>query len=206
MTQQDYTHIALVIDRSGSMSTIKKDADGGVAQFIKDQQAVNGKCTVSLFSFDHEFQTEKDFTDIQQFGEWEIVPRGSTALLDAFGRAITSTGERLAALQDDERPEHVVFVVVTDGQENSSKEWRKEKVLEAIQHQTERYGWTFVYLAANQDAIAEARGFGIPQGQAINYNERSARDVYAVASASTSSLRSGGGYTSMPDHAPEDAS
>lgn len=209
MTQPGYSHITLLSDRSGSIKDIESDVNGGIKTYVTEQQEVPGKCTISLHTFDDVFDVAKDFIDIKDWGEYLVQPRGLTALLDAMARSINLTGERLAALPEDERPEHVLFVVSTDGLENASEEFAvlkggRERIFDMVRHQEETYGWVFVYLAAGQDAIGVGQSMGFQKGRAMNYTPQSVGSSYAVASASTTSLRGGHGYTSMPEDAPDD--
>lgn len=209
MTQPGYTHITLLSDRSGSISGIQEDVNGGIKTYVTEQQEVPGKCTISLHTFDDVFDVEKDFIDIKDWGDYSVQPRGLTALLDAMARSINLTGQRLAALPEDERPEHVLFVISTDGLENASEEFAvnkggRDRIFKMVRHQEETYGWVFVYLAAGQDAIGVGQSMGFKSGRSMNFNPQSVGSSYAVASASTTSLRGGRGYTSMPENAPED--
>ena len=116
---------------------------------------------MTLVQFDTEYEFLHRGVPVQQVPPYRLVPRGMTALLDAVGRAINETGERLAKMDETDRPGLVVFVVMTDGEENSSKEFSKDQVKQMITHQQEKYGWHFTFLGANQDAFAEAGALGI---------------------------------------------
>ena len=194
MTDQSYTHISVLVDRSGSMETIRDDAEGGLRSFLQDQFDLGGKLTVSVFQFDTEYGEVARMASGGPLTGWSLKPRGATALLDSLGRAITATGEDLAALPEDERPGHVYFAIVTDGMENASREWKRDAVFEAIRRQAEQYSWTFVYTAANQDAIGEAAALGIDH--AMNYQATAAgtRASYAAMSQSISAARSGSSF------------
>lgn len=163
MTQQNYSHISYLLDRSGSMWSIWADATGGYESFIKDQKAVPGKATFSLSVFDNQYAPLHSFVDLQSLPDTfpaEIQPGGSTSLVDALGRMIDETGSKLAALPEDERPSKVIFVIYTDGQENSSRELTLEQVRERIKHQTDTYGWDFIFLASNIDVGATVQAYG----------------------------------------------
>lgn len=120
---------------------------------------------------------------------FKLVPRGSTALLDAVGRAITETGSRLAAMKETERPSLVIFVIVTDGQENSSRTFTREKIREMIQHQRTVYKWPFTFLAANQDAFAEAASLGIDPSGAANWAADKIGTAHFATAAKVSRMR-----------------
>ena len=170
------THIAVVVDRSGSITSIRSDTIGGFNTFLRDQQAEPGEATLSLVLFDHEYQpvyTMRPLAEVPELTTETYVPRGNTALLDAIGRTINETGAALAAIPEAERPGRVVFVIITDGHENSSREFNRYRVLEMIRHQSDVYGWQFVFLGANQDAIVEAGSIGIKAANAVSYTASS---------------------------------
>lgn len=167
--RSDLTDITLVVDRSGSMEQVREDAEGGVNSFIAQQAKEPGEALLTLVQFDTEYDFIHKGTPISQVPKYELVPRGRTALLDAVGRAINETGERLAKMDEQDRPGLVVFVVMTDGLENSSQEFSKTNVKEMIERQQEKYNWHFTFLGANQDAFAEAGSMGIHAAGAANY-------------------------------------
>jgi hypothetical protein len=162
--------MTFVLDRSGSMQDTASDTIGGYNKFLADQKALPGDCQMSLAQFDHEYEVRyegKLLKDVPDLTSQTYVPRGQTALLDAVGRTINRTGERLGAMPEADRPEHVVFVIITDGLENHSREFTKAQIKEMIEHQTNAYKWHFVYLGANQDAFAEACAMGIKAANAL---------------------------------------
>jgi uncharacterized protein YegL len=172
MTDRDYVHYIMIIDRSGSMCNISKDMTGGIGTFIDKQlEGVDpDKRTVSFYQFDTVHDELHDFDKLEKAKGYVLSPRGGTALLDAVGTAITKVGERLAALPEDKRPGEVMVVIVTDGQENSSREYTRSKVKDLIQHQIDKYNWKFTYLGANQDSFAEAGAIGIPVAATLDYS------------------------------------
>lgn len=159
--RSDLTDITLVVDRSGSMQAIRDDAEGGVNAFLQEQAKQSGDALLTLVQFDTEYEFVHRAVPIKQVPSYTLTPRGNTALLDAVGRAVNETGERLAKMAEEDRPGLVVFVITTDGQENSSKEFTKAQVKELIEKQQSQYKWQFTFLGANQDAFAEAGGMGI---------------------------------------------
>jgi hypothetical protein len=199
MTNDSITEILVLTDRSGSMDSIAADMEGGLRQFIIDQQEVGGECYLSLAQFDHEYEMVHLGVPIAQVPDYHLVPRGSTALLDAIGRATTELGERLAGMPEDDRPGHVVVLIITDGYENSSRDWNLDRVKARIQEQTDSYSWTFMYLGANQDAIQAGAGIGVQGSHSLTYNASAAgaKGVFAAASAATTRSRGGHfeGYT-----------
>lgn len=162
MTDPNYTAIGIVLDRSGSMSSIKGDAEGALKEFIATQKAQPGKLSVTLTRFDDTAEVAYVNRDIHTIDGILIEPRRATALLDAIGMTITMVGEDLAAMDEDKRPGKVLFVIVTDGYENASKEWTYDKINEAISRQRDEFSWEFIFLAANQDAIQTGTKMGVP--------------------------------------------
>lgn len=169
MTDQNKSHITLLVDRSGSMSSIRSDAEGAVNAFIATQQAEPKPCTLLLVDYDAPgygmTHTEQPWFhvihngDLKDAPKYELHPRGNTALIDAMGQAITMTGERLRGLSEDERPGHVFFVVQTDGQENSSKDWKLPFLIETIKEHEQMWKWTFIFLGSGLDAFAQSQAF-----------------------------------------------
>lgn len=170
--KQDFTHIVMVLDRSGSMHTVVDDTIGGFNRFVDEQKQVPGEATLTLVQFDDQYEfvhQNKRLSNVPPLDRKTFVPRGSTALLDAIGRAVNETGSYLAGLPESERPAKVICVIITDGGENASKEFSREKVFEMITHQQEKYGWQFVFLGANQDAIQSGASLGIAKGSSMSY-------------------------------------
>jgi len=189
--KKNYTHISVLLDRSGSMQSIKDDTEGGFKNFLTEQRALSGEATIELRQFDSEYEQVYGPTPIQDAQELVLVPRGSTALLDAMGKSITETGEWLASLSEDERPDNVVFVIITDGWENASREWTREKVFKLVKQQTDQWHWTFLYLGANQDAIQAGASIGINANTSLTYDPSNTGQTYSVLSASTTRVRGG---------------
>jgi len=192
----DLTDITLVLDRSGSMQACAESTIAGVNTFLRDQRATPGSAKFSLVQFDNEYQSLYEGKDIRgalDLSGETFVPRGGTALLDAIGRTINRTGERLRALAEADRPGKVIFVIVTDGAENASEEFTREKVNEMIQHQRDRYQWDFVFIGANQDAIKTAAGMGIGAANSLTYvqNAVGTQSAFESLTRSVSNVRSG---------------
>jgi hypothetical protein len=177
------------VDRSGSMQAIQQDAEGGVNAFIAEQAKAPGDALLTLVQFDTEYEFLHRGTPIRQVPEYQLVPRGMTALLDAVGRAINETGERLAKMDEADRPGLVVFVVMTDGEENSSKEFTKAQIKQMIQHQQEKYQWHFTFLGANQDAFAEAGAIGIYSDGVADFEPHKVYAAYAGTARKVSRMR-----------------
>lgn len=170
MVNQDYTHLALVIDRSGSMQSIKSDMEGAIQNLLDEQAKLPGKLIVDVTLFDTklEFPVVGETPDkIETAGL--IDPRGMTALFDAIGVTTAKLGERLAQLDETERPGHVLVATVTDGHENSSREFDASAVKALIKTQTDEFSWDFIFLGANIDAAAVGATFGLAEAQTMNY-------------------------------------
>jgi len=196
MTKQNYTDIIFVLDRSGSMESIKDETITGFNVFLSEQQKVPGEATMTLAQFDHEYDMvyeARQLRDVAPLNDDTYVPRGYTALLDAIGRTINSTGERLAGMQESQRPGKVVFVILTDGLENYSKEFNTSRINEMIERQRSAYKWEFVFLGANQDAIATATSMGIAQDAAMTFtaNAVGTGHLYSGLSENIASYRTG---------------
>ena len=190
MTDKDYTHIAMVVDRSGSMATIAGDMNGAILALLGDQAKQDGYCVVDITTFDDKI--ERPYVNVRPDDvKGEVIhPRGLTALNDALGKTIVELGERFAAMPDDERPGLVVFVVVTDGYENHSKEYKTDQVKAMIKEQSERWGWQFMYLATNVDAFDTGRDYGFDPGSTINFAASSA-GTQNVAGATSNVISKG---------------
>lgn len=188
--RNDLTDLTMVVDRSGSMASCRNDAEGGINTFIQQQKELPGECLFSLVQFDTDYEFVHKARPIHDIKlAYALVPRGNTALLDAVGRAIIETGERLKAMDESQRPGLVVFVIITDGQENSSHEFTREKIKEMIEHQQTAYKWQFTFLGANQDAFAEAGAMGILRSGIANYAEEKTAGGLIAASANVSRMR-----------------
>lgn len=193
MTDQSYTHLALLVDRSGSMATIASDMNGGITQLLADQAKLPGTIRVDITTFDDKIEHPyQDVTPEQVTGP-VLVPRGMTALNDALGQTIVTLGERFAALVEDDRPGTVIFVVVTDGAENASHEYTDQQVRALVLEQQERWNWQFIFLAANIDAFATGTHYGFSQAQTMQYapTAHGAAQSFAAASAGVTRTRSG---------------
>jgi Mg-chelatase subunit ChlD len=193
---KDATHIAVLLDRSGSMGDIKDDAIGGFNCFLKEQQAAGANATLTLVQFDTEstdvVHESMPILEVPDLNHQTFQPRGGTPLLDALGQTIDGTGRALAAIPEANRPNKVVFVVITDGQENSSRQHTKASVKEKIDHQSEQYNWQFVFLGANQNAFDEAGAVGIAVGNAANFAPARMQVAFAATAVNVASYRRSG--------------
>lgn len=163
--KKDYTHITVILDRSGSMESIRDDTIGGFNAFLKMQNAEQGTATLTLVQFDSQDPYEiihrfKPIGDVPALTRETFVPRATTPLLDALGRGINDLEKSIGDLKKAARPSRVVFVVVTDGRENASGEFRKDQIEKMVKEKTES-DWQFVFLSADLDAIGDAMAVGI---------------------------------------------
>jgi len=159
-----FTYIVMLLDRSGSMMSLRNDTIGGFNAFVAEQKKVSGQAVLTLAQFDDKFQIDYEACDIQlvpALTPETFVPRGGTALRDAFARLVTATGAKLSGMKEEERPENVIFVVITDGAENASKEVSPAVLKEMIDVQTKTYNWKFLFLGANMDAALVGNSMGV---------------------------------------------
>ena len=189
--QADSVHISFLLDRSGSMSSIRDDVIGGFNQFLREQQARPGACRMTFVQFDSQapFEVLAEAADVRAIAPLDAAryaPRGGTPLLDALGRLL-----ELAERRARGRDEDAVIVVFTDGQENASGTWTRAALFERIEALKAR-GWAFVFLGANQDSYEEAGGLGFAAGSTSNWHERSSRAAFEQLDRSVGSYRSKG--------------
>ena len=189
MTDPTYTDITMVLDRSGSMQSIKDDTIGGFDAFISEQRRLPGRCTVSLVQFDNVYEEVYTGRDLADVPSLTLVPRGSTAMLDAIGRAVNATGARLAAMPEDRRPGTVIVGIMTDGLENASREFTYPMVKAVIEQQEQVYGWTFMYMGANQDAIEVGASLGVARDRSLTYAGPKVAAAMGAYSASVGTIR-----------------
>ncbi len=168
MTDPNYTAMLLVVDRSGSMTDIRDDMVGGLTTMLAEQAAEPGLLTVDIVTFDTEIELQCSLADPKDV-TIRLEPRGGTALFDAIGQSVTAFGRVLAALPEHARPETVQVVVVTDGEENSSREYPLDAVRTLVTQQKERYSWDFVFLGANQDAVFSGERLGFDAGSSMTF-------------------------------------
>lgn len=192
----DYTDITIILDRSGSMEIRKADTEGGLANFIEQQKQVPGKVTLSLIQFDEQYEVVYSGQPINDVGPHKFEPRGSTALLDAVGKTIVNTGERFSALPEADRPGLVVFVIITDGQENASREYNKAQVQKMVQEQTDVYKWQFTFMGADQDAWLNAQSVGMQNAAAVISSQGSQGFQGALGAVGNNVKRMRAAYTS----------
>jgi len=191
--KKNYTHIEVVLDRSGSMSSIRDKTIDSFNEFISKQKAVKGKATVSLRQFDDEYQTDYEMIkikDAEKLNQETYQPRGMTALLDAIGKTVILLGEKLSLMNKKERPERVIFCVQTDGMENSSKEFSSNDIQQLIKTQEKDYNWQFVFLGAGLESVKSAISYGFSTNKSATYSKENILSAVTGVSCLVSSLRS----------------
>ena len=192
--KKDLTELVFIIDRSGSMSGLESDTIGGYNAMLEKQKKEQGVAVITTVLFDDKYELLHDRINIrgvEPITEKDYFVRGSTALLDAVGKTINKIGRVQKHTADNERAEKVMFVITTDGMENASREFSREKIREMITHQKVKYGWEFIFLGANIDSAETAESFGIGRDMAADYNADSegTRLNYEVISQTVSDIR-----------------
>ena len=191
--KKGYTHIVMIVDRSGSMSNLVSDVVGGYDSFVKDQKKAEGTATMTLVQFDNRYEVNYEFMDIQEVPKIDYIPRGLTAMLDAIGKTISSTGEALAKMDESQRPEKVIVMIQTDGAENDSREYTHESIKNMIKTQEDEFNWDFVFLGANINAKNTAVDIGIKSANAMTFaaNSRGMTSALNSVSENLSNVRGG---------------
>ena len=167
------TEVVFILDKSGSMAGLESDTIGGFNSMLEKQRKVEGEAIVSTVLFNSRFaviHNRVNIVEVKPLTQKEYVVSGMTALLDAVGRAIHKIRHIYAETLLEERPSKVLFIITTDGMENSSREYSYSKLQQMIQEVKEKYNWEFLFLGANIDAIGEAKKFGIDQEHAVQYH------------------------------------
>ena len=171
--KKNLTEIVFILDRSGSMSGLEQDTIGGFNSLIEKQKKEDGEAYISTVLFDHISEVLHDRVDLKKIKpmtEDEYYVRGSTALLDAVGGAINHIGNVHKYARKEDVPEKTIFVIMTDGYENASTNYRYNEIRRMIARQKKKYGWKFMFLGANIDAVSEARKFGVDEEMAVEYH------------------------------------
>jgi uncharacterized protein YegL len=190
------TELVCILDKSGSMGGLEKDTIGGYNAMLEKQQAVEGECRVTTVLFNNNYELLHDRIDsraVSPLSEKEYQVGGSTALIDAIGGTIHKIARVQRNTADDYRAEKVMFVIITDGEENSSREYSAKRVKEMIEHEKDKYGWEFIFLGANIDAVETAGRYGIGADRAANYHADSEGVAlnFCVMSEAVASYRNG---------------
>lgn len=170
--KDNLTELVFILDRSGSMFGLEKDTIGGFTSMLTKQKALDGQCRITTVLFNNHYTLLHDRIDIQAVSpmtEKEYFVGGSTALLDAIGRTIQKLVHVQKNTAENYRAAKVMFIIITDGEENSSREYSSDKIKTMIEHEKEKYGWEFVFLGANIDAVQTAKRYGIDADRAVDY-------------------------------------
>ena len=188
------TELVFILDRSGSMGGMESDTIGGFNSMLTKQQAEPGECRITTVLFDNQYEVLHDRIDIKAVSpitDKEYYVRGNTALLDAVGRTINKIGGVQKNTAEDYRADKVLFVITTDGMENASREFDYNKIKSMIERQKNKYGWEFIFLGANIDAVEVANRFGVARNRAQNFHNDGEGIAlnYAVVSETVASFR-----------------
>jgi len=190
MTDPRKTEIAVILDRSGSMASIKKEMQTGFARFVASQMVLPGECVMSLYRFDTVYEVVFEERPLAKVPHLRLAPRGSTALLDAVGHSIARIGERLAAKPEPMRPGSIIVMIITDGQENASVEVRRDVLKATIKRQMQAYSWQFMYLGTDASVFSEAASLGIPAASRYAPDAGGVARLYAESASSVADFRS----------------
>lgn len=194
MKKNNVTELVFILDRSGSMAGLESDTIGGFNAMIQKQKKEDGEAYVSTILFDNVSEVLHDriaLKDVPKMTDRDYTVRGCTALIDAIGGAIKHIGNIHKYARPEDVPAHTMFVITTDGQENASVQFSSDKVKKMIERQKSEYGWEFLFIGANIDAVETAASFGIDRNRAVNYNADSqgTQVLYETLSAPISAMR-----------------
>ncbi len=198
------TELVFIIDDSGSMHGLEEDTIGGFNAMLQEQKAVEGEAVVTTVLFNDKYELLHDRINIQAVApltKADYTVGGNTALLDAIGMTIHKIRKAQHNTSEEFRAEKVLFIIITDGQENASRRYTADMIRERIEHQKKKYGWEFIFFGANMDAIAEAGKIGIAADRAQNYSADpfGTQSAYSAMSAMSSAFRTGGEISSDTD-------
>ena len=194
MKKNDLTELVFILDRSGSMAGLEADTIGGFNSLLEQQRKQEGEVLISTVLFDHEMKVLHDrlpIEEVQPLTAEDYTVRGSTALIDAIGLSIHHIGNIHKYARKEDVPARTMFVITTDGYENASHIYSSDKVKKMIERQKEKYGWEFLFIGANIDAVETAARFGIHSDRAANYHAdaKGTRNVYATVSNAIENYR-----------------
>ncbi len=202
MTDQNKTSITVILDKSGSMQSVRTDTVGGYNTFVDSQKQLPGECDITLIQFNDTREFTYKSADVKKLNEGLLLeqykPDRGTALLDAIGVAINEKGAELATIPEEQRPGKVMFVIITDGEENASKDFDYAKIKEMIEHQKSVYNWDFTFLGANIDTFSVADSIGIVASKSLSFSTNKAggaKRAFASIGNYTKSARGASGQT-----------
>ena len=193
-TKNNVTELVFILDRSGSMSGLEEDTIGGFNAMLQKQKKENGEAYVSTILFDNVSEVLHDrikVKDVPKMTDEEYTVRGCTALMDAIGGAIHHIGNIHKYARPEDVPAHTMFIITTDGMENASVHYSSDEVKNMIERQKVKYGWEFLFIGANIDAVETAARFGIERNRAVNYmaDKQGTKILYEAISAPISAMR-----------------
>ncbi len=194
MTKENFTSINVIIDRSGSMAGLATDTIGGFNTFLSDQKQIPGEAIFTLCTFNTDYQLVHDsvlLASVPELNETTYKPNGGTALLDAMGTTMDAVGQKLAAMPEEDRPSKVIFLIITDGQENSSHRYSAAQIKEMVNLQKEKYNWEIIFYGASLEQVAEGISLGISTQNSFNYDPtcEGTKELYRSISDITSNYR-----------------
>ena len=192
--KNNITELVFILDRSGSMAGLESDTIGGFNSLIEKQKKEDGKCYVTTVLFDNyieKLHDREDLETIKPITDNEYFVRGCTALIDAIGSGIDSIKNIHKYIRKEDVPEHTMFVIITDGMENASRKYSSKQVKKMIEKQKEEFGWEFLFIGANIDAVETAGVFGIDEDRAVNYHadKKGTKVVYGAVCETVSNMR-----------------
>lgn len=207
MSNPNKAEIIMIVDKSSSMFPKRQESISGFNAFIEEQKKLPGHALLTLCLFDTEYRIVKNgvpLKDVQPWTTHDYNPSGCTALLDAVGRTVDETGKRLSDLKEDDRPGVIIVCVLTDGEENMSQEYSRATVQEKIKHQTEKYGWKFIYLGNNPNTFADKQqaihlGFNRTMVSSLGSGTGAVSQSYGSVARSVTSARMGKTIKSLDD-------
>ena len=193
-TKNNLTELVFILDRSGSMSGLESDTIGGFNAMIAKQKKEEGEAYLSTILFDNVSEVLHDRINLKEIPKMtskDYTVRGCTALIDAIGGAIKHIGNIHKYARPEDVPAHTMFIITTDGQENASHRFSSDEVKKMIENQKEKYGWEFLFIGANIDAVETAARFGIERNRAVNYNadSKGTQILYETLSAPICAMR-----------------
>jgi len=194
MTRENFTSVNVIVDKSGSMEGLTTDTIGGFNTFVSDQKNVPGDVSFTLCLFNTKYQVVHDsvpLASVPNLTAETYRANGYTALYDALGTTIHNVGAKLAAMPEEERPSKVIFLIITDGDDNSSREYSLDQVRSMVTHQREKYSWEFVFMGANIDAMTAGTSLGVTAANSVSYSASSigTKSLYGAVSNSLRSYR-----------------
>ena len=201
--KKDLTELVFILDMSGSMAHLTDDTVGGFNSVLKEHNDGKGEVLVTTFLFNNESKMIHDrlpIAEVPPMTGKDYSARGCTALLDALGQAIEHIVGIHRYARDEDIPEHTIFVITTDGMENASHKFSADHIKAKIKHEQEKYGWEFIFLAANIDAVETAEAYGIDRSRAVNYlaDGEGTQEVYASVSCAMRNVRECGSVAADP--------